>query len=115
LKGFLISHPNVDALFAVGPPPASVALEVFKELGKTGKVTLISFDLTPEQVDAIQSGTLLGTIEQQQYLQGYLGVEFMRLYLDHGFLPGGSVLTGPNLVDQANVATVKAQVAAGFR
>jgi len=115
LKGFLTSHPNVDALFAVGPPPASVALEVLNELGKTGKVTLISFDLTPEQVDAIRTGSLLGTIEQQQYLQGYLGIEFMKLYLDHGFVPGGSVLTGPNLVDKANVATIQAQVAAGFR
>lgn len=115
LKGFLTSHPNVDALFAVGPPPASVALEVLTELGKSGKITLISFDLSPEQVDAIQNGSLLGTIEQQQYLQGYLGIEFMKLYLDHGFVPGGSVLTGPNLVDKANVATVKAQVEAGFR
>jgi simple sugar transport system substrate-binding protein len=115
LKGFLTSHPNVDALFAVGPPPASVALEVLNELGKTEKVTLISFDLTSEQVDAIQSGSLLGTIEQQQYLQGYLGIEFMKMYLDHGFIPGASVLTGPNLVDKANVGTVKAQVAAGFR
>ncbi|HEX6564281.1 MAG TPA: sugar ABC transporter substrate-binding protein [Chthoniobacterales bacterium] len=115
LKGFLTSHPNVDALFAVGPPPASVALEVLNELGKSEKVTLISFDLTQEQVEAIQNGSLLGTIEQQQYLQGYLGIEFMKLYLDHGFVPGGSVLTGPNLVDKANVATVKAQVEAGFR
>ena len=115
LKGFLTSHPNVDALFAVGPPPASVALEVLNELGKSEKVSLISFDLTQEQVDAIQNGSLLGTIEQQQYLQGYLGIEFMKLYLDHGFVPGGSVLTGPNLVDKANVATVKAQVEAGFR
>lgn len=115
LKGFLTSHPNVDALFAVGPPPASVALSVLKELGKTDKITLMSFDLTTEQVDAIEDGSLLGTIEQQQYLQGYLGIEFMKSYLDHGFIPGGPVLTGPHLVDKTNVETVKAQVAAGFR
>jgi simple sugar transport system substrate-binding protein len=115
LKGFLSSHPNVDALFVVGPPPASVALQVLDELGKAKKITLVSFDLTSEQVDAIQDGRLLATIEQQQYLQGYLGVEFMKMYLDHGFALGGPVLTGPNIVDKANVATVKAQVAAGFR
>jgi simple sugar transport system substrate-binding protein len=115
LKGFLGSHPNVDALFVVGPPPASVALQVLDELGKTGKITLVSFDLTSEQVEAIQDGRLLATIEQQQYLQGYLSVEFMKMYLDHGFVLGGSVLTGPNVVDQANVTTVKAQVSAGFR
>ena len=28
-----------------------------------------------------------GRFEQQQYLQGYLGIEFMKLYLDHGFIP----------------------------
>lgn len=115
LKGYLTSHPDADAAFVVGPPPTSVAIQVLDEMGKTGEVTLFAYDMTTELLDAIESGTLLGTVDQQPYLQGYLGVEFLYLHKAHGFTIGGPVLTGPAIVDASNVAVVKDGVAAGYR
>lgn len=115
LKAYLLSHPDSDALFVVGPPPTSVAIQVLDELGKTGEIALFGFDMTTEMLDAIENGALIGTVDQQPYLQGYLGVEFLYFNKTRGFTIGGPVLTGPAIVDAANVAVVKDGVAAGFR
>lgn len=115
LKAYLQSHPDTDALFVVGPPPASVAIQVLDELGKTDAISLFAYDMTTELLEAIEKGALVGTVDQQPYLQGYLGVEFLYLNKTHGFTIGGDVLTGPAIVDASNVAVVKAGVAAGYR
>lgn len=115
IKAYMISHPDTDAMFTVGPPPTSVAIQVLEETGKTGKVALFGFDMTSEMLDAIEAGSLIGTVDQQPYLQGYLGVEFLVLNIQHGFTIGGPVLTGPAIVDRTNVAVVKQGVADGYR
>ena len=115
IKAYLTSHPETDAMFVVGPPPTSVAIQVLDEIGKTGAISLFGFDMTSEMLEAIDSGALVGTVDQQPYLQGYLGVEFLVLHAQHGFTIGGPVLTGPAIVDKSNVAVVKQGVADGYR
>lgn len=114
LRGYLDSNSDVDLLFTIGPPPTSVALQVLKDQGLEDRVTLTSYDLTPEQIKAIEDGRLLGTIEQQQYLQGYLGIHEMVLFLNHEFSLGGDILTGPNLIDEANADAIAAEVEDGY-
>jgi simple sugar transport system substrate-binding protein len=115
LTGFLRSHPDLDTLFCEGSVNTGIALQVLDEMKKSEQITLFGFDFNKAITDAIESGKLLGTVEQQQYLQGYLGVEFMRLYLDDQFLPSGDLLTGPNVVDKDNLEKIKESVAAGYR
>jgi simple sugar transport system substrate-binding protein len=115
LTGFLRSHPDLDTLFCEGSVNTGIALQVLDEMKKSDQITLFGFDFNKAITDAIESGKLLGTVEQQQYLQGYFGVEFMRLYLDNQFLPSGDVLTGPNVVDKDNLEKIKESVAAGYR
>lgn len=115
LRGYLRSHADTDAMFTVGPPPTSVALQVLEEMGKSNEVALMAYDLTTELIDAIKAGTLLGTIDQQQYLQGYLAVEFLYFHKTRGFTLGGPVLTGPAVIDSSNADLVAENVAAGYR
>lgn len=115
LTGFLRSHPDLDTLFCEGSVNTGIALQVLDEMNKSGQITVFGFDFNKAIVDAIASGKLLGTVEQQQYLQGYFGVEFMRLFLDGHFLPSGDILTGPNVVDKDNLEKIKESVANGFR
>ena len=80
-------------------------------------LTVGGFDITTELLDAIDAGDVAFTVDQQQYLQGYLSVLFLYLNVTNGNSVGGGlpVLTGPGFVDASNAAEVAALVEAGTR
>jgi simple sugar transport system substrate-binding protein len=114
LRNYLTEH-EVDAICTLGPPGAAAVVEAVGAEGLHGRIVHASFDLAPEQLEAIKAGHLLFTIDSQQYLQAFLGIELLALHLERGFTLGGDVLTGPALVDRRNVEQVAAGVAAGWR
>ncbi len=116
IKSYLQKNGDVNAVFGVGPQPATFALQALKELGKEG-VMVSAYDMTVELLDAIDNGTLISTIDQQQYLQSYEPINWLRLHIEHGFVlaPGVDLLTGPALVDETNADKVRKGVEAGFR
>ena len=64
----------------------------------------------------LQSGSLAFAIDQQQYLQGYLPIVGLDLYLKaHGnsISPGAVLQTGPFIVTKSNVNQVQAAISAG--
>ncbi|HEM56115.1 MAG TPA: sugar ABC transporter substrate-binding protein, partial [Thermodesulfobium narugense] len=91
------------------------AVQVVQKMGLNGKVKIGGFDLTDQILGWIKDGTVLYTIDQQQYLQGYLPVEFMYFYLKHDLIPIGSVLTGPFVINRSNVDKVEQSIKDGFR
>ena len=117
IRGFLTENEDIDAIFGVGPQPASFALQVLQETGKEGQIRVSAYDMTEELVQAIQGGTLVSTIDQQQYLQAWEPINWLKLHVEHGFVlaPGVDLLTGPALVDNANVEKVAEGVKAKFR
>ncbi len=100
-------HPP-DALLTLGPPGCDAVVGALSALAKDDQRPLhITFDLAPAQLEAIRSGFALGTIDSQQYLQGYLGILHLHLYVEHGFLLASDILTGPSVVDRHNLADVE--------
>ena len=75
----------------------------------------LTFDVAALQLDGIRSGRILATIDSQQYLQGYLSVEWMWLHLTKGFVPASDIHTGPAIVDRSNLEEAAAGVRAGYR
>ena len=75
------------------------------------------FDLSGDVLSAIQAGDIQFTVDQQQYLQGYLPVILMFLQATNGNTAGGGlpILTGPGFVTSDNVDAVLAGVNAGTR
>ena len=65
----------------------------------------------------IQAGTILFAVDQQQYLQGYLPIVFLKLFKTNANTVGGGlpVLTGPGFVDKDNAETVAKLAEAGTR
>jgi simple sugar transport system substrate-binding protein len=100
---------SINGMMALGPTGATPALAAVQQLGGR-ELTVGTFDLSQDVLNAIESGTMLFAIDQQQYLQGYLPVVFLTYYNLYGLMPGGGqpVLTGPGFVTKDNVATVKA-------
>ncbi|MDQ3822769.1 MAG: sugar ABC transporter substrate-binding protein [Actinomycetota bacterium] len=117
IKSFLQANDDVDAIFGVGPQPATFALTALDELGKKGDVKVSAYDMDVSLLDEMDAGNLVSTIDQQQYLQGYEPIHWLRNHIDHGFVlaPGVDMLTGPALVDKSNADKVREGVKAKFR
>jgi simple sugar transport system substrate-binding protein len=66
---------------------------------------VVTFDLNAEAATDIQSGKIEFSIDQQPYVQGYMAVSSLYLYLKNGNDIGGgkAVLTGPSFVDKTNI------------
>ncbi len=115
IKAAMQADSSIDAVFATGPVGAVLAVKAAEELGV--KPMIGSVDLSDELLADIADGKVAFTIDQQQYLQGYLSVLFLYLYITNGNTVGGGlpVYTGPGFVTKDNVAQVKALVASGTR
>lgn len=104
----LSANPDVNGIQATGAHLCQPIYEAIVENGLEGKVTLSCFDLTPEVIDLIKSGRVAFSVDQQQYLQGYLPIIGLDLYTKYGLVPGGDVLSGPGFVTSENVDAVSA-------
>ena len=80
---------------ALGAPFALTAVQSAKNAGSSAKIG--TFDTNAALVDAIKAGDVQWAVDQQPFLQGYLAVDSLWLYLNNSNLIGGGkpVLTGP--------------------
>jgi simple sugar transport system substrate-binding protein len=106
---------SVDRVVGLGAPIAITAVESAKEAGSSAKV--VTFDTNKELVTSIKSGDVLWAVDQQPYLQGYLAIDSLWLYLTNGNIIGGgqTVLTGPSFVDKTNIDTIAQYAERGTR
>ena len=107
VEAALAAGADVNGIMALGPTGALPALQAINAAGKTGEVQIATFDLSPEVLTAIQDGTMLFAIDQQQYLQGYLPIVLLKLYVTNANTIANPVLmTGPGFVTAENVDQV---------
>ncbi len=106
---------DIDAVLGVGPNVAVRAVEACNQAGR--ECFIGGFDISEDLIAAIEAGDINFTVDQQQYLQGYLPIIFLYLNQTNLNTVGGGqpVLTGPGFVDTNNVAEVKELVARGTR
>lgn len=106
---------DADVIIGLGAPITLTLLKSVTESGSKAKVA--SFDLNKELAGKIADGSLLFTVDQQPWLQGYGSIDALWQFKRGGFLIGGGqpVLTGPTIVDKANVASVQKFADAGIR
>lgn len=109
IENKLRTSQSVDRVLTLGAPFAMTALESVEAAGSDAEVA--TFDLNEEAVQAIQDGDLAWAVDQQPFVQGYMAVDSLWLYLNHGSDIGGQqpVLTGPSFVDSSNVDDVADQ------
>jgi simple sugar transport system substrate-binding protein len=107
---------TIDSILTLGPTGASPALAALKAGGMLGKIKIATFDLSPDVLNAVQSGNMLFAIDQQQYLQGYLPIVYLSLYLRNLNTPGAfQIPTGPGFVTKDTAARVIQLSKAGTR
>jgi simple sugar transport system substrate-binding protein len=115
IKSKLEADKSYDQVIALNPDIAEAAKAGIK--GASSNAKLATFDLSPDVIKDIQAGNIEFAVDQQQYLQGYLPIVFLKLYKENLNTVGGGqpVLTGPGFVDKSNAGTVAKLAEAGTR
>ncbi len=111
---YLQAHPQVNAVMTLNNQIATalVSLKPPKSVKVIG-----TFDLNAGVEADIRNGSLAFAVDQQQFLQGVLPIEFLYLYnkYDGQSVGGGTtVASGPLLVTKANINKVAKAIAAGL-
>ena len=111
----LQQDPSIDYIVTLGAPIALAAVQSAENAGSTAKIG--TFDTNAELVDAIQAGKIQWAVDQQPFLQGYLAIDSLWLYLNNRNTIGGGqpVLTGPAFVDKSNVDAIATYAKNGTR
>lgn len=116
IKAALLKQPTVDGAITISAGDANSAATAIDQAGVADKVKLASFDMDETTLQRIKGGTQLFAIDQQPYLQGYLAVSLLNGFVNFGLdLPTKPILTGPGIVNAANVDATLAGAAAGVR
>lgn len=111
----LQQDPSISHVITLAAPIALTAVQAIDAAGT--ETELVTFDTNAELVGAIENGDVSWAIDQQPYMQGYLAIDALRLYLENGNVLGGgeNVLTGPAFIDESNIAEVAEYARRGTR
>jgi simple sugar transport system substrate-binding protein len=116
VKAALDSDTSVDTIMALGAATAGEpALAAAKATGRLANIRVATFDMSPGFLKALVAKEAAFAIDQQQFLQGYLSVNFLALHAKFGLMPGGNVPSGPNLITADKAAQVIDLSAKGIR
>jgi simple sugar transport system substrate-binding protein len=115
IRSKLEADKSYDAVLALNPDIAEAAKAGIK--GASSSAKLATFDLSPDVARDITNGGIAFAVDQQQYLQGYLPIVFLKLFKTNANTVGGGlpVLTGPGFVDKSNASTVAKLATGGTR
>ncbi len=115
LDAYLTRNPDTDVIFTCGALGAHPTLRLLEDNDLAGTIKVSGVDLSNTMIEAIKDGRMVFTVEQQQYLQGYLPINLLVLYNKYGLIPYDDILTGPAIVDRHNVAIVEDMVKQKYR
>jgi simple sugar transport system substrate-binding protein len=103
---YLEANPDTKFFFGLGGICTDRLAASLKNAGKNpGDVLAGGFDATPGTLEGLKSGYVEASIDQQQYLQGYLAIYTLYLMKKYGFAP--QIDTGGYVIDKSNIALIE--------
>jgi simple sugar transport system substrate-binding protein len=116
IRATITQDESIDALVTMGNQDADSAAIALQQAGATERVKLGTFNTDQASLDRIKAGTQMFAVDQQGYLQGFLTVFLLDSYVEYGMeSPTMPILTGPAVVDAANVEKTLKGVASCVR
>lgn len=106
IESKITADSSIDGILTLG---GDISGQAVKAVGNTGaKITVGTFDVNADVVQNIIDGKILFAIDQQPYVQGYLGVTGIYLKVLNGNDIGGGqpVYSGPAIITKDNAADV---------
>ena len=111
LRAYLEANPDVETVHSGCSQVAHWAALMLKKMDRLGnvkesfeegRVYVGGIDMDEQLLTDILKGDVIATIDQQPYLQGYLGAVLLYQYHTFNLLPSSDILTGPYVVEQSN-------------
>jgi simple sugar transport system substrate-binding protein len=111
----LQSDKSIDGVLTLGGQYAIDAVSAVEQSGSSAKVA--TFDLSEDVIKDIQDGKILFAVDQQPFVQGYVGVTALYLKSINGNDLGGGqpVYSGPAFITKENADQVAKFAAKGTR
>jgi simple sugar transport system substrate-binding protein len=111
----LQQDPSIDHIATLYSAIGMAALQAKESTGSNA--TIVTFDTDAQLVGAIKDKKIAWTVDQQPFLQGYLAVDSLWLYLNNRNTIGGgaATLTGPASVDESNIDAISEYAQRGTR
>ncbi|HEX2952531.1 MAG TPA: substrate-binding domain-containing protein [Bacillota bacterium] len=75
MQNILQAHPDITAVFAENDEMALGAMEAIKAARKQDQIKVVGFDGTGDAITSIKNGEMAGTVAQQPYEMGRMGVD----------------------------------------
>ncbi|NWJ71417.1 substrate-binding domain-containing protein [Pseudonocardia sp. ICBG1122] len=115
IQAKLQEDPSITRVVTLGAPVAMAAVQAKAASGSSAAIA--TFDLDSDVATAVKDGRIEFSVDQQPYVQGYMAVESLWLAITNGndLGGGGPVLTGPSLVDAANISRIAEYAARNTR
>ena len=106
-QDMLTANPDMTALYAACGPPTTGALKAIENAKvPAGQITVVGFDASAGEIDAILAGTELGSVAQFPDKMGSLGIQTL-LDAVNGTTVQANVDTGTEMVTKDNAASFK--------
>jgi simple sugar transport system substrate-binding protein len=99
----LTANPDVSAIYGACGPPISGALDALKSAGKEGKLIVVGFDASPDELAAIAAGTESASVAQFPDKMGTMGAQ-AAFDAAMGKDVEANIDTGTEMVTKDNVA-----------
>ena len=102
----LATRPDINCMVGFYGYNAPLILEALRDAGKLGQVKIVAFDEDPVTLAGVKDGTIVGTIVQQAYEWGYLGMTALAKYVEGRksvIPPDGRVILPTRVIDKDNV------------
>lgn len=106
IQSKLLADKSVDGVLTLGGQYALDAVGAVKGAGSSAKVA--TFDLSEDVAEDVKDGKILFAVDQQPYVQGFLGVTALYLKSINGNDIGGGqpIYSGPEFITKDNAASV---------
>jgi ABC-type sugar transport system substrate-binding protein len=102
-QDILSAHPDIDGLYSACGPPVVGAMQAIKAKGKEGKLIVVGFDASTEEIAAIKAGAEQGSVAQFPDKMGSMGIQ-AALDAAQGKTVAANVDTGTEMVTKDNAA-----------
>lgn len=109
VTNMLTANPNIAGIFAANEPNGIGAANVLKQKGLVGKVKLVAYDSSPEEIKALQDGTIQATIVQAPFQMGYKGVKTVLKAIKKEPITETFINSGMTVVTKDNLNTPEVQ------
>lgn len=106
-ENLLTGNPDLQTLYATGEPALVGAIAAAQSQGRTDKLKIFGWDLSPQAVAAIDAGFVVGVVQQDPYLEGKKAVEALATLAGGGTVEK-SIKVPVTIVTKANVGDFRA-------